>query len=53
MAADSRQSSAELPPILLGGLIAGTLDITYACIYNYVLRGTSPGAGTQSKQLCR
>lgn len=43
MAADSRQSSAgPLPPILLGGIIAGTLDITYACIYNYVQRGTSP-----------
>lgn len=29
-------------PILLGGLIAGTLDISYACIFSYVRRGTSP-----------
>ena len=43
MATDSHRSSAgTLPPILLGGLIAGTLDISYACIYSYVVRGTSP-----------
>jgi uncharacterized membrane protein YagU involved in acid resistance len=43
MAADSRQSSVgALSPILLGGLIAGTLDITYACTYSYLMRGTSP-----------
>ena len=29
-------------PILIGGLIAGTLDISYACIYSYAMRGTSP-----------
>jgi hypothetical protein len=28
--------------ILVGGLIAGTLDISYACIYSYFLRGISP-----------
>jgi hypothetical protein len=27
---------------LLGGLVAGTLDITYACVYSYLKRGTSP-----------
>jgi uncharacterized membrane protein YagU involved in acid resistance len=43
MATDSHRSSAgTLSPILLGGLIAGTLDISYACIYSYVVRGTSP-----------
>jgi asparagine N-glycosylation enzyme membrane subunit Stt3 len=43
MATDSHRSSAgPLSPILLGGLIAGTLDISYACIYSYVVRGTSP-----------
>src|ERR1700693_2580616 len=41
--ADSRQTSAgALPPILLGGFVAGTLDISYACIYSYLMRGTSP-----------
>lgn len=43
MATDSGQSpTGALPPILLGGLIAGTLDISYACIYSYVRRGTRP-----------
>jgi hypothetical protein len=30
--------------ILTAGLIAGTLDITYACIFSYVRRGVTPGA---------
>ena len=30
--------------ILLGGLIAGALDITYACIHSYIRRGTKPTA---------
>jgi hypothetical protein len=30
--------------ILTAGLIAGTLDITYACVFSYARRGTSPGA---------
>lgn len=34
--------SRALRAILLGGLIAGTLDISYACIYSYIVRGTSP-----------
>ena len=28
--------------ILVGGLIAGTLDITYACLHSYIRRGTKP-----------
>ena len=31
-----------IKPILIGGLIAGVLDITYACIDTYVRRGWSP-----------
>ena len=34
--------SRALRAILLGGLIAGTLDISYACIYSYIMRGTGP-----------
>ena len=32
----------SLKPILIGGLIAGALDITYACVFSYVRRGVSP-----------
>jgi len=35
-------------PILLGGLIAGTLDISYACIFSYIRRGTRPSVVFQS-----
>src|SRR5438309_11755167 len=35
-------------PILLGGLIAGTLDISYACIFSYIRRGTRPSVVLQS-----
>lgn len=38
----SSGKSQALLPILIGGLIAGILDISYACIYSYVMRGTSP-----------
>lgn len=31
-----------LKPILIGGLIAGALDITYACIDAYIRRGWTP-----------
>lgn len=31
-----------LQPILLGGLIAGVLDITYACVFSYVRSGRTP-----------
>jgi uncharacterized membrane protein YagU involved in acid resistance len=37
-----------LKPILIGGLIAGVLDITYACIFSYVRRGFMPSRVLQS-----
>jgi len=37
----SGDRSKALPAILLGGLIAGAFDISYACIYTYIVRGTS------------
>lgn len=45
MTADKSQA---VPAILLGGLIAGTLDISYACIFSYVRRGVRPIAVLQS-----
>ncbi len=30
------------PAILLGGLIAGALDITYACVHSYLRSGRTP-----------
>ena len=30
--------------IFVAGLVAGSLDITYACIFSYVRRGVTPGA---------
>jgi hypothetical protein len=45
MAADR---SRAVPAILLGGLIAGTLDISYACISSYLRRGVRPIAVLQS-----
>lgn len=45
MAADK---SRALRAILLGGLIAGTLDISYACIFSYIRRRTSPVVILQS-----
>jgi uncharacterized membrane protein YagU involved in acid resistance len=33
---------------LIGGLIAGTFDITYACVYSYAMRGTRPARILQS-----
>ena len=30
--------------IVVAGLIAGTFDITYACVFSYVRRGVTPGA---------
>jgi hypothetical protein len=41
-------SSRAVPAILLGGLVAGVLDISYACIFSYVRRGTSPVVVLQS-----
>jgi uncharacterized membrane protein YagU involved in acid resistance len=40
--------SRALRAILLGGLIAGTLDISYACIFSYSMRGTPPSRILQS-----
>ena len=37
-----------LKTILIAGAVAGTLDITYACIFNYLRRGTPPMAVLQS-----
>lgn len=34
--------------ILIGGLIAGALDITYACVFSYIRRGVRPMAVFQS-----
>jgi len=52
MTAASAEFSMEKPKafraILWGGLIAGIIDITYACVYSYVLRGTSPARIFQS-----
>jgi len=37
-------SRKALLTILVAGLIAGTFDITYACVFSYVRRGVTPGA---------
>ena len=47
MTSSTTPSPAYLP-ILIGGLIAGTLDISYACIYSYLRRGTRPVVILQS-----
>lgn len=49
-------ASADIPlekpttyrAILTGGLIAGAIDLTYAFVYSYALRGTSPIRISQS-----
>lgn len=45
-------SRNSFPPavaaILIGGLIAGVLDITYACIHSYIRRGWTPTRLLQS-----
>ena len=40
--------SRALRAILLGGLIAGALDITYACVFSYFMRRTPPSRILQS-----
>lgn len=40
--------SRALKTILIAGAIAGTLDITYACIFNYKRLGMTPMAVLQS-----
>jgi hypothetical protein len=37
-----------LAPILIGGLVAGALDITYACVFSYVRSGRTPIVVLQS-----
>src|SRR5829696_5123155 len=32
----------QLKPIFLGGLVAGTLDLTAACVYSWLRRGVRP-----------
>lgn len=49
--ATEKSSAAARPayqPILLAGLIAGTFDITYACMFAYLRRGIKPMAVLQS-----
>src|SRR5437016_11809397 len=41
-------SSRALKTILIAGSIAGTLDITYACVFSYIRRGAKPMAVMQS-----
>jgi hypothetical protein len=38
----------KLKPVLVAGLISGTLDITYACVFSYFRRGAHPMAVLQS-----
>jgi len=40
--------SRALQTILLAGLVAGTLDITYACVFNYKRSGVKPISVLQS-----
>ena len=42
------KSSHAIKTILAAGLIAGALDITYACVFSYFRRGTRPIAVLQS-----
>ena len=42
--ATSTRSANPLLTILVAGLVAGTFDITYACIFAYVRRGVGPAA---------
>jgi hypothetical protein len=39
---------SALKAILVGGLIAGALDITYACVHTYIRRGFPPSRVLQS-----
>ncbi len=44
MAINATRSSNPLLTILIAGLVAGILDITYACIFAYLRRGVAPAA---------
>jgi len=52
MVAASEAIHADRPSaaraILWGGLIAGAIDITYACVFSYLRRGVPPGRILQS-----
>jgi uncharacterized membrane protein YagU involved in acid resistance len=52
MVAASEALSADRPSaaraILWGGLIAGAIDITYACVFSYLRRAVPPGQILQS-----
>ena len=37
------ERSSAARAILWGGLIAGAIDITYACVFSYLRRGVPPG----------
>lgn len=41
-------ATKTLRPILIGGLIAGVLDIIYACVFSYIRSGRSPSLVLQS-----
>jgi len=38
----SLSSRGFLAPILTGGILAGAIDLTFACTYNYLVNGTPP-----------
>src|SRR5262245_12302826 len=40
--------SRAVQTILLAGLVAGTIDITYACVFSYLRRGVRPVTVLQS-----
>jgi hypothetical protein len=42
------ERSSAARAILRGGLIAGAIDITYACVFSYARRGTPPSLILQS-----
>jgi len=47
-ASDSAERSNAARAIFTGGLIAGAIDITYACVFSYIRRGVPPGRILQS-----
>jgi uncharacterized membrane protein YagU involved in acid resistance len=42
------ENQSTLKPTLVGGLIAGTFDITYACVFSYIRSGRTPAVVLQS-----
>jgi len=43
MTANPIRSARPLRTILIAGLVAGTFDITYACVFYYARNGVTPG----------